>query len=177
MDENLDEEMEIMAERDREPKILNAETFSTLIKDVVPLKGVRSLGLKTTIGEAVEIMQKNKIGSVLITDDDGVLKGIVTERDILMKVTGLITDLKGTAITQIMTADPVTLKEDDKVAYVMNNMHVGRFRHVPIVDDDEKPIGIVSIRDVVDFILDYFPEEITNITSEPFRGDSTREGA
>ena len=53
MDENLDEEMEIMAERDQEPKVLNAETFSTVIRDVVPLKGVRSLRLKTTIGEAV----------------------------------------------------------------------------------------------------------------------------
>ena len=85
-----------MAERDQEPKILNAETFSTLIRDVVPLKGVRSLGLKTSIGEAVEIMQKNKIGSVLITNDNVELKGIVNERDILMKLTGLITDLKGT---------------------------------------------------------------------------------
>ena len=177
MDENLDEEMEIMNERDEGPKVLNAETFSTLIKDVVPLEGVRSLGLETTIAEAVEIMQKNKIGSVLITNKEGILKGIVTERDILMKVTGLITDLKGTQITHIMTPDPVTLFEDDKIAYVMNNMHVGRFRHVPIIDDVGKPIGIVSIRDVVDFVLDYFPEEITNITSEPFRGKSTREGA
>ena len=177
MDENLDEEMEIMEERNQEPKILNAETFTTPIKEVVPLKGTRSLGLDTTIGQAVEIMQKNKIGSVLITDEEGILKGIVTERDILMKVTGIIDNLKNTPITQIMTADPVTLFEDDMIAYVMNNMHVGRFRHVPIVDDAGKPIGMVSIRDVVDFVLDYFPEEITNITSEPYRGKSTREGA
>lgn len=177
MDANLDEEMEIMDERNQEPKILNAETFHTLIRDVVPLKGVRSLGLQTTIAEAVEIMQHNKIGSVLLTDEEGILKGIVTERDVLMKVVGIINDIKTTPITEIMTADPVTLCEDDKIAYVMNNMHVGRFRHVPIVDDDGRPIGIVSIRDVVDFILDYFPEEITNITSEPFRGESTREGA
>ncbi len=177
MDENLDEEMDIMDERNEGPKILNAETFHTLIRDVVPLKGVRSLGLQTTIAEAVEIMQQNKIGSVLLTDEEGILKGIVTERDILMKVVGIIDDIKTTPITKIMTGDPVTLCEDDKIAYVMNNMHVGRFRHVPIVDDDGRPIGIVSIRDVVDFILDYFPEEITNITSEPFRGESTRAGA
>ena len=76
MDENLDEEMEIMEERNQEPKILNADTFTTPIKEIVPLKGTRSLGLDTTIGQAVEIMQKNKIGSVLITDEEGILKGM-----------------------------------------------------------------------------------------------------
>ena len=69
------------------------------------------------------------------------------------------------------------LMATDMIAYVMNNMHVGGYRHVPIVDENNVPISIVSIKDVMSFILDYFPEEILNITGEPFRGTPFRESA
>ena len=53
---------------------------------------------------------------------------------------------------------------------------VGGYRHIPIVDQSDRPVSIVSIKDVVTFLLDYFPAEITNLTGEPYRGPKLREG-
>ena len=51
------------------------------------------------------------------------------------------------------------------MAYALNKMSVGRFRHVPLVDADGAPVGMISIRDIVDFIVELCPEEILNLPS------------
>ena len=121
-------------------------------------------------------MQKKKIGSVVLTSN-GELSGILTERDLLMKVLGIHDNWSSLKASDVMTAGPQSLQAGDEIAYVLNNMHVGGYRHVPIVDENEKPVGMVSIKDVVSWILDHFPQEITNLTGEPFRGKASREGA
>ena len=137
---------------------------------------VLCLDISKTVGEAVECMQSNKIGSVVVTKD-GELEGIITERDILMKVIGLIDDWKATPVEQIMTKHPQSLMPEDEIAYVLNNMHVGGYRHVPIVNEKDEPISMISIKDVVSWLLDHFPMEIINLTGEPYRGPVSREGA
>jgi CBS domain-containing protein len=119
---------------------------------------------------------KNKIGSVVVTKD-GKIEGIITERDILMKVIGILDDWKSTSVEKIMTPHPQILMPEDEVAYVLNNMHVGGYRHVPIVNEDEEPVSMISIKDVVSWLLDHFPVEIINLTGEPYRGPVSREGA
>ena len=84
---------------------------------------------------------------------------------------------KKETVKSIMTPNPTSLLGSDMIAYVMNNMHVGGYRHVPIVDENNVPISMISIKDVMSFILEYFPEEIQNITGEPFRGEHLRESA
>ena len=101
---------------------------------------------------------------------NGKLAGIITERDILNKVIGKMDDFRKRPVTDAMTPDPLRLMPGDMIAYVMNNMHVGGYRHVPIVNEKDEPISIISIKDVMTFILDYFPEDITNIVGEPYRG-------
>jgi CBS domain-containing protein len=66
-----------------------------------------------------------------------------------------------------MTPAPEALRTKDPVAYAINKMSVGRFRHVPIVDDAGRPAGILSARDVLDFIVELCPEEILNLPPEP----------
>ena len=66
-----------------------------------------------------------------------------------------------------MTPSPETLRPKDSVAYALNKMSVGRIRHVPLVDDDGRPAGMISVRDIVDFLVEVFPEEILNLPSEP----------
>ena len=117
-----------------------------------------------------------KIGAVIVTNK-GKVAGIFTERDLLLKVVGLIDDFGNKSITKVMTPDPVRLLKDDKIAYVMHNMHVGRFRHIPIVNENDEPISIVSIRKINSYILDHFPEEITNLTEKPYRKVSQRDDA
>lgn len=176
VDDMIEEEMQIAGEQDgAHSKTLSSKTFEEPLEEL-RMPPCVSVDTTASIAEVIGLMQKKKIGSVLVVDG-GALTGIVTERDILMKVVGVIKDFEGTTVADIMTHDPLALMPGDMIAYVMNNMHVGGYRHVPIVNKDREPISIISIKDVMSFILDHFPEEITNITGEPYRGPISREGA
>jgi CBS domain-containing protein len=77
-----------------------------------------------------------------------------------------------------MTPDPDTLSVHATVAHVLNRMSVGGFRHVPVVDDEHRPYGVISVSDVVTFLVDAFPREVLNLPTEV--GEPTtrsREGA
>lgn len=176
IEDMIEEELQIMEEQDRTPKFLSSETFQLPISELKRTK-VYVLSLSATIADAIHIMVNRNLGSVVIVDNATKVAGIVTERDILRKVTGKIDHPDQISITEIMTNDPLCLREDDMIAYVMNNMHVGGYRHIPIVNEKNQPIAMVSIKDVMGFILDHFPQEITNITDEPYRGPLSRESA
>lgn len=175
MTDQLDEELEIASEQDASGTALSADTFKTAISDISMPK-VICVDESSSIKAVIDIMQSKKIGSVVVTRD-GELSGIVTERDILMKVICLIDDLENTPVTKVMTEDPQSLRKEDEIAYILNNMHVGGYRHIPIVNENDQPVSMISIKDVVSWILDHFPQEITNLTGEPYRGKASREGA
>lgn len=175
MDDHLKEEAQIAKEQDSTGTSLSSESFTHPIKEI-SMPQVIALEESTALGEVVKLMQDKKIGSVVLTNS-GELTGILTERDLLMKVMGLKDDWKNIKASEVMTANPQNLQADDEIAYVLNNMHVGGYRHVPIVDENDKPVAMISIKDVVSWILDHFPQEITNLTGEPYRGKVSREGA
>jgi predicted transcriptional regulator len=175
MDDYLEEELQIMKERDKEAPALSGDTFKLPISELT-FRPIKPIDVSSTIGDAIKIMQENKVGSVAITKEKK-LAGIFTERDVLLKVLGSDKYDMDTNITEVMTKDPVYLLKDDKIAYLMHNMHVGGFRHIPIVDENKEPVTIISIKGVNSFILDFFPESVMNITSRPYRGSSKREDA
>ena len=173
IEDDQDEETQIGEERAR-VTALNSAIFKLPICDLLMPPAV-TLDIAATIGEAVDLMQREKIGSVLITRK-GKLAGIITERDILYKVIGKMPDFKTRPVTDAMTPDPLRLRSEDMIAYVMNNMHVGGYRHVPVVNERDEPVSIISIKDVMTFILDYFPEDVVNIVGEPHRGPAEQDG-
>jgi len=116
-----------------------------------------------SIATSVRQMKAHKIGSLAVVDRDGVLVGIVTERDLLSKVLLESIDLDATPVRSIMTPDPETLHPEDLMIFVMNKMHVGGFRHVPIVDERNRPLHVVGIRDVVAFVLGAFEPMVANV--------------
>lgn len=177
MNDYIDEELKIASEQDGEKsKSLSTEVFNLPIKDL-GLKKPLCVSENSKVLEVCSLMKKSNIGSVLVTDSDNKLCGIFTERDLLMKVIVDESEFNQRPISDYMTRSPISLREEDKIAYAMNNMHVGGYRHVPIIDSDNYPVGIISIKDVMSFILDYFPDEVLNLTGEPFRGPVSREGA
>ena len=89
-------------------------------------------------------MRGDGVDAVLVVDGDR-LKGIFTERDALLKLAGR--SLAGITVRDVMTKDPVVLREDDTIAVAINKMAVGGFRHIPLVDAG-RPTGIVTARDV-----------------------------
>jgi len=99
----------------------------------------------TTVKEAVKQMVKRNVGSILIVENDK-LVGIFTERD-LMKMVAEDKPVY-TAIGDVMTKDPVSLRPDDPLSKAALIMSERGFRHIPIVDDEGKLVGIISSRDI-----------------------------
>ncbi|MFQ5604342.1 MAG: cyclic nucleotide-binding/CBS domain-containing protein [bacterium] len=105
-----------------------------------------------SVEEVIRIMRENKFGCVCVADNLE-LVGIVTERDILTKVVGAGLSATKTLVSEIMTPQPEYLFADDQVAYALNRMHVGGFRHIPLVDLKGKPTGVISVRDIVKHLI------------------------
>jgi CBS domain-containing protein len=124
-----------------------------------------------TLADVVAIMREHRIGCVLVRDDEE-LVGILTERDLLLKL-ALPPDPHATAAT-LMTPEPETLTPDDPIAWALNKMSVGGFRHVPLVDGRGRPVGMVSVRDIVDYLADCFPNEVLTVAPDPARGAAWR---
>lgn len=93
-------------------------------------------------------MTENNIGALLILAD-GKIAGIFTERDALNKILSAGLDPEQTTLAQVMVRDPLTIREDKPLAYALYMMSEGGFRHVPVVDANGAPIGMVSARDAL----------------------------
>jgi CBS domain-containing protein len=103
----------------------------------------------TSAADAVRQLQRASVGC-LIVEDDGQIRGILSERDLLMKLDGA--QLDGATVADLMTPDPVVLRPDDSIAVAINKMAVGGFRHIPLVEGG-RVTGVVSARDVFAHIL------------------------
>jgi CBS domain-containing protein len=120
------------------------------------------------VQKAVDLMKAKKASAVLVVERSRARRvvGIFTERDLVGRAIGKRGWAKA-PVRRYMTAAPEALRTKDPVAYAMNKMSVGRFCHVPIVDDAGRAAGVLSLRDLLDFIVELCPEEILNLPPEP----------
>jgi len=134
-----------------------------------------------TVTDAVHAMKRSHCGCVVVTGDgtlDGKVTGIFTERDVLFRIVDQGRDPAQLPLAEVMTPDPETLSLRSSVAYALNKMAVGGFRHIPIVDDEHRPSFVVSVRDVVQFLVESFPREVLNLPPvEGVKPQKAREGA
>jgi CBS domain-containing protein len=110
---------------------------------------------KSTLSQAVKTMNAAKVGSVLVGEAEH-LEGILTERDIALKAVCGGMDLEKTDVAALMTPAPETLTDEDSLAFAVNKMSVGGYRHIPILRDG-RAVGIISIRDVLGYLSKLFP--------------------
>jgi CBS domain-containing protein len=162
----MDEWIEDDAEADRVPRVLDQRMLREPIRQLEPRTPV-TLPPGATCREAIEVMREHRIGCVLVVDGER-LAGILTERDLLLK---LDADALGRPVRELMTADPESLRLDAPIAYALNKMSVGGFRHVPLVDQAHRPVGIVSVKDIIDYIVDFFPHDVLTVAPEPLQSD------
>ena len=101
-----------------------------------------------TVGEVVEQLARFGIGAVLVCDEKGGLRGIVSERDIVRGLGRHGTALLPMPLTEIMTQHVETTMLDESVSRAMARMTAGRYRHLPVLDKG-RIIGVVSIGDLV----------------------------
>lgn len=161
MSEGMDEDLARWEESSGPPS-RNLDNRA-LLKPIQSLRYPRhplSVAPGEPVGRALDLMSSKNIGAVLIVDVGRVV-GIFSERDALKK--GLYRGDVNRPIRDFMTPDPDCLTPEDPIAFAMNRMGVGGYRHVPLVDGERRPVGMLVMRDVVRYILQHFPEEALNV--------------
>jgi len=131
----------------------------------------------TSLAESVRAIQRTGTGdSVFVTAPDGRLAGVLTERDIFGRlVGGDVVDLDQPVET-VMTTNPRTLTLERPVRDAIDLMKTGRYRNVPIVDDDGLLVGVVRPQDVLRYLAEAFPEELLNLPPRPHQQMEQPEG-
>ncbi len=104
-----------------------------------------------TLDKIVKIFQKENKGCVLVYKNKKMV-GILSNRDLLLRTTGTNVDLKKIKVEEVMTRDPGFLHPEDPIAFAINKMAMGGYRHVPIIRPDGTPVSILLIRDVLRYL-------------------------
>jgi CBS domain-containing protein len=125
---------------------------------------------------AVNAMNEHHTGCVLV-QKDGALVGIFTERDVLRRVV-FREGNRSWKVESVMTPQPETLPPTASVAFALNKMSVDGYRHIPIVNDGSEAIGVLSVKDIIRFVVEFFPEAVLNLPVDPDKAiPKTEDGA
>ncbi len=156
MSDLIDDEAQQMDEKEFEGEKEMEEAISVEDPiDVLTLQKMIIVPKGTTIQAVVEKFQAEGVACVLIGDDS--LDGIFTERDVIMKLAGKGLDYHN-------------------VAFALNRMTEGGYRHIPVVDAKGKPVGLVGVLDIVRHLAEYFSQDVFNLPPSPLRKQVRAEG-
>jgi CBS domain-containing protein len=124
------------------------------VRNILQAKGSVIISVEPTITvyKAIELMSEKNISSLMITDKEGKLLGIFTERDYARKLILKGKSSKDTLIRDLMTENPITVASDTSIDECMKVMANKYVRHLPVLDNG-KIMGMVSMGDVVRFII------------------------
>lgn len=113
--------------------------------------GLHTVSPDTLVEEAAQLMLEEDIGSVVVVDDDNQLQGIVTTTD-FVEIVSQSHPKAETAVSRYMTTDVVTTGAQESIRDVADMMLEHGFHHVPVVDDEEGLIGMVTTTDLAAYI-------------------------
>ena len=130
-----------------------------IIPDIVERMNIASVTVGDKIVTAAKKMADAHIAALIIVDADGMLIGIITERDLTQKVLAAGKDGNTTIVGDIMTANPDTLAPDDSARDALELMQTRGYRHLPVAEDG-KCVSIVSIRDLYASVKEALEKDI-----------------
>lgn len=110
------------------------------------------------VSEAISKLCEYSIGCLLVYAS-GELMGIISERDVLLRIAGNYQEMSGRPVSEFMTPDPVTLDAGASIAFALNRMATGDFRHLPVTTEG-RVVGIVSVKDILNFLSEQYPDLI-----------------
>lgn len=141
------------------------------VADVLASKGTNVITIQPdqTIKEAVNLMESKNIGGLVVVNQSGEIKGILTERD-LIRYAATENPTFSAHVGTIMSKNVIVGVLQDEIDVVAHTMTEKRFRHLPIVDDD-KLVGILTIGDVVKAQRDRFEGEIHTLQIQIIAND------
>jgi CBS domain-containing protein len=121
-------------------------------------RGISSVEPETILREVVDVLAAKHVGALLVTDRDGAMVGIVSERDVVRAIAKQGIEVMQAPVSRYMTRDVVTATEDESVIRVVQKMSSGRFRHMPVIASG-RLVGIVSIGDAIKYRLEQMETE------------------
>jgi CBS domain-containing protein len=125
----------------------------------------------TKIVEACQLMEQNNVGC-LVAEREGKLCGIVTDRDIALRVTGARRDPETTTVKDIMTPDPIRISVDKDLHHLTALMHAYHVRRVPIINGFDTAVGVVTLDDLIAQLGDEMAELGKAISEEFPQGNA-----
>ncbi len=153
-----------------DPPVLSGELLDHPIQLLEPRSAVL-ISPDASVADAVAALNEVKAGCLLVMEG-GKLVGIFTDRDIVRRVLPTGRALGEATVGEYMTKDPEVLTPSDPIAFALNRMSTGDFRHVPLLDDLGSPVAVVSVRDVVSFVVQHFAGPVHNLPPSPVRRSS-----
>src|SRR6476469_1709887 len=130
----------------------------------------------TSLADCVAAIQRTGTGdSVFVTNPDGRLVGLLAERDIFGRIVGGDVDLSQPVET-MMTTTWHHLHVEETVRDAIELMQTGRYRNVPLLDDEDHLLGVVRPQDILKFLAEAFPEELLNLPPRPHQRMRKAEG-
>jgi CBS domain-containing protein len=132
----------------------------------------------SSLATAIAAMQGGDTRSVLITDGDGRLVGLFTERDIILRIVGATPPADPAQnVTHYMTPNPDVLRLNSTLGEALKLMEERGYHGVPLVDEEGRVAGHLDSRDVLEYIAEAFPQEILNLPPRPHQHLDQPEGA
>lgn len=127
-----------------------------------------------SVGQVLQLLRAQRTGAALICEGTK-LVGILTERDAL-KLMASGADFSQ-PVRNVMSSPPTTIASTATVADAIRVMSEGGYRHLPIIDPDGKPTGVIAVHGIVHYLVDHFPETVYNLPPDPNAAPREREGA
>lgn len=129
------------------------------VRSILDTKGHQILSVEpdAKLSAAVKMLGERKIGAVLVMNQ-GRLEGILSERDIVRVLGERGASVLDEAVSAVMTRKVISCRQSDTVAAIMEMMTLGKFRHLPVLEDG-KVVGLISIGDIVKWRVREFEAE------------------
>jgi len=124
---------------------------------------IAAVGLDATVAEAIHKMLDHHVGAVAVVDSDYRVAGIFTERDVLRKMALTHLDPQTTSVRDLMTGTVEMATRDTSAGEALGIMLERHFRHLPVADDNGKLLGILSIRNLLEWRVDDLSHELDSL--------------
>lgn len=137
----------------------------TMVSDLPP-RTHATVQASDPMWKVVDEMKEKKRGAVCV-EEDGTLVGIFTERDVVSRLDHSDVLWSHVIVRDVMTPHPTVVHQHAPLTEAIRLFNQGRRRHLPIVDDKNKVLGLLSVRDLLSFIASRFPEDMINLPPNP----------
>ncbi|MCE4603694.1 MAG: CBS domain-containing protein [Aeropyrum sp.] len=113
------------------------------------------VGEEASIIEAASIMRERGVGSLIVVDGRGRIVGVLTERDVINSL-AVGKACSGGRVGEVMSRNIIVASRDESLESVVEKMREANVRHVPVIDEEGRPVGVISARDIIDLGVSAF---------------------